>query len=448
MAGGHNAVARLACGVTSVPGTKIAARAALLVAATVAAAVLGSQASAGPGGSKFVPLNDSGGSSGFLAECDVPRAEAAKTRCYVRRLLAHIEASGDPADELPRIDRRTQETGGFLSWNCHMLMHAVGRRYARRHDVTLLNLQHHVPRSNNPNCSAGFGMGLVMHLGPKILRLGPKGALGMCGRLPTRFRSYTCIHGLGHAFMRVYHGALRYAVGACGELRRHAPDCAQGAYHDYWISLRGADETNRPENAETSARSLCARQISAFVRGCWYRFFLERPPARRVREARDIRRLCHGLGGLQRSGCVAAASLVVSADPFEQTHVCVQLGYTAPHRPTLGRAWAFHVPAAEVLARLLDDSALRTSDSVSCLRGVLVPAVAGLPSRQLGLIGMCGDMRAQAERGCYEWFGKTLAVVTDGAFGARGCSRLRSALGRAACTAGARAIDEPLVTFS
>src|SRR5207302_5205229 len=183
----------------------------------------------------------------WLWQCTQIHNAEAQFRCYVRLLRLDIEASHDPARELPRIDRRVVAAGGPLEAGCHVLMHEVGREYARAHHLTLASLQRYVPRSNNPNCSAGFGMGLVMYLGPEILRSGGSAAVQACARLPTRYRAYTCVHGLGHALMRAYHGNLGQAVRACRALRaEYAPDCAQGAFHDYWISLRGADGTTRP----------------------------------------------------------------------------------------------------------------------------------------------------------------------------------------------------------
>ena len=59
--------------------------------------------------------------------------------------------------------------------------------------------------------------------------------------------------------MRGYHETIFLAVNACTKLgARYAPDCAQGAFHDYWISLRGADETTAPVHAINSPRG-CAR---------------------------------------------------------------------------------------------------------------------------------------------------------------------------------------------
>jgi hypothetical protein len=45
--------------------------------------------------------------------------------------------------------------------------------------------------------------------------------------------------------------------------------------------------------------------------------------------------------------------------------------------------------------------------------------------RQVRLIRSCANVRRSAQRGCYEWLGKTLNVVTDGAFADAGCSGLR-----------------------
>jgi hypothetical protein len=314
-----------------------------------------------------------------------------------------VQASRDPARELPRIDRRVDLVGGPVEASCHVLMHEVGREWARAHHLTLSDLQRYVPRSNNPNCSAGFGMGLVMYLGPQIIVSGGKTAAAACARLPTRYRVYTCVHGLGHALLRAYHGDLGQAVRACRALQRtFAPDCAQGVFHDYWISLRGADGTVTPHGA-LSPRTLCDGRLT-YIRPCWYRYFLEQPIALPIRDARDLRRTCRGLRGLERYGCVSGAALTISSDPFDQMRVCAQLS---------------------------------GQDASACLRGVPDQALAGKPRRQLRLIRMCrtGD--------CYAWLGRTLAVVTNGSFRCAALTR-----GRQACAAGAARMRDALVTFS
>jgi hypothetical protein len=349
-----------------------------------------------------------GGASGaahkpWLWQCTQIHNADPQFRCYVRLLKLDIEHSGDPARELPRIDKRVVAVGGPVEAGCHVLMHEVGREYAREHHVTLSTLQRYVPRSNNPNCSAGFGMGLVMYLGPQILGAGGGAAAHACAKLPTRYRQYTCVHGLGHALLRAYHGALGEAVGACRRLQaRYAPDCAQGVFHDYWISLRGADGTTRPKNAVTSPRVICGRY--AYVRPCWYRYFLEQPVGLPIRDAADLRRACRGLAGVQRFGCISGATLELSSDPFEQMHVC---------------------------------TSMHGLDARACVRGVADQALAGEPRQQLKLIRLCRTSD------CYAWLGRTLAVVTNGGFR---CTLL--ARGRSACETGAAQMRDALVTFS
>jgi hypothetical protein len=334
----------------------------------------------------------------------------------VKLLLHDIEASGNPARELPQLDAQTRAAGGFIAASCHALMHQVGRMYARRHHLTLGTLQKYLPKSDDPGCSAGFGHGLIMELGPQILRVGPKGALRVCMRLSTRMRQYTCVHGLGHAYMRMYGEYLRYALPLCRKLgARAAPDCAQGAFHDYWIATSGRDSTASRPGLVTSPRVLCGARKGDFALACWYRVYVERPPKHGIETAADIDTLCKGLHDDQRAGCVAAAALsAAGSDPFVATRLCTHLA---------------------------------GNDVASCLRAVPVEEVGPWRSRQLQLIRMCGALTDGARRPCYEWFGKTLAVLTDGHF--RGaCRQLHSPAARSQCRIGAGRFRLPLVTFA
>jgi hypothetical protein len=356
------------------------------------------------------------GKTTYLSRCGLLRTEKKVWDCYVTRLLAEIEKSGDPAHQLPKIDVKVRAGGGFLQSSCHMLMHEVGRKYARRHHVTLANLQRYLPRSNDPGCSAGFGMGMVLTLGNQIGQLGPDGAIKLCMRAPTRYRSYTCVHTLGHAYMRLYHEQLPFAVQACRALPvSQAPDCAQGVYHDYWLSIAGRDATTKQRHGVRSARVLCAAVIPTFVRPCWYRYFLEIPPKAVPANAAGVRRLCAGLRARQRAGCVGAATLITSADPFIQIRIC-------------GR--------------------LRGPDTISCLYGMNVQNVATTRgSRRVKLIERCADLRRSAQDACYEWLGTTLSVVTNGRFRSLACPFIAQS-GRNACLAGAERMNQALVTFS
>jgi hypothetical protein len=221
------------------------------------------------------------------------------------------------------------------------------------------------------------------------------------------------VHGLGHALLRAYHGELGQAVRACRALQEaFAPDCAQGVFHDYWISLRGADGTTKPPGA-ISPRVLCDGRLT-YVRPCWYRYFLEQPVSLPVRNAADLRRSCRGLQSIQRFGCISAAALTISSNPFDQIRVCAQL---------------------------------RGEDTAACVRGVPDQALAGKPAGQLRLIRECRRIERTARRSCYEWLGRTLNVVTNGAFAETGCTKLDPAA-RGACTAGALKMNAALVTFS
>jgi len=202
--------------------------------------------------------------------------------------------------------------------------------------------------------------------------------------------------------MRGYHGRLRQAVVACKHLGEQATDCAQGAFHDYWISLRGADGTVRRAHGD-SPRFLCNGHLW-YVRPCWYRYFVEDPLAPLFDDAASIRKACAGLHKLQRYGCVSAAALSIPESPFVQTRICVQL----------------------------------RGDAAACLRGVAVQALERSPAKQLALFRMCARMPRGETTDCRRWFGRTLVLVTDGRF--RCPDR--------ACRAGAAQIGKPLVTFS
>ena len=126
--------------------------------------------------------------------------------------------------------------------------------------------------------------------------------------------------------------------------------------------------------------------------------------------------LCDGLTGLQREACITAASVIGPADPAEQLALCAQLS----------------VPG----------------EAASCVRGTKVQNLLGAPNQAfVRLIGRCRLFSGARAVACYRWLGKTITVVTDGAFARSGCSTLDGEA-RRDCAAGARSVDEALVTFS
>jgi hypothetical protein len=339
--------------------------------------------------------------------------------CFTREFLELVEGREDPAPAVEAITAAARRQGGFLLSNCHVVMHTVGRRYARETGVKLATLMDHLPRGNDPGCAAGFAHGLVTGVAPDIDPSRPRAALSACGDAGTRFQRYSCIHGFGHAFMRLYGDRLQLALPLCRALGPgSAPDCAQGAYHDYWFAVLGADSATPPEDSVTNPRELCADQPDDFVRPCWYRSFLEnRTEGFQLESPEELESLCEGLDGLQRAGCITAASLIGPPDPAAQLEVCARLG-----DPT---------------------------DAADCVRGTKVQNLLDAPTAAyVKLIGGCGRFAREARAACYRWLGKALAVVTDGAFGRGGCTRLDPADARRECEAGARSMEGALVTFS
>jgi hypothetical protein len=339
--------------------------------------------------------------------------------CYSREFQGMVDGVGDPRPAVARITDAARSEGGFLLENCHVVMHTVGRTYAGDAKVTLGTLMDYLPADNDPGCPAGFAHGLVTGVAPDIDASDPRGAASACDGAGTRFQRYSCVHGFGHAFMRLYDDQLEPALKLCTALGpQEAPDCAQGAYHDYWFAVVGADEATLAGDAVTDPYRLCEAQPEAYVRPCWYRAFLEnRPAGFRVESPADIEDLCDGLEGLQREGCVTAASVIGPPDPAEQLRICARLR--------------------------------GGSDAANCVRGTKLQNLQDAPTETyVRLVDGCRRFAAKARGACYRWLGKALAVLTDGEFERTGCPRLGAAGARRECEAGARTIDEPLVTFS
>jgi len=357
-----------------------------------------------------------GGIQAVIRVCDPGEGSSlARAReCYQRRLLAVVSAAGAPAAELPKVDAAAARDGGFLFENCHVLMHWVGRNYALDHHVTLGTLQRYLPRTNNPGCSAGFAHGLISALGRSISRLDPRSVAAACARSVTRYQAYSCVHGLGHAYMRAYNEELPLALRMCGRLpHRDVVDCAQGAYHDYWFAASGADGLF--PRAAATPRVLCGRQPARFVRACWYRAFMESPPNRALNTSADLSALCAGLTSLQREGCITGASAIFhSGRPDRQVQGCATL---AP------------------------------ADRIPCTRGVATQDLMTKPlAAQVHLVSLC-DRFGRERNGCVAWLAKALNVDTNGLFSTRGCPSL-GAGDRSACRVGAASWRGPLETFS
>lgn len=352
-----------------------------------------------------------------LGRCRGLLADASRD-CYVQEFERLVAGRGDPRPAVAAIERAVRQEGGPALSSCHGVMHTVGRTYALDEGLDLGDLQDVLPRSNDPGCSAGFAHGLVTGVAPSIDVRRPHEAAEICADAGTRYRRYSCVHGLGHAFMRVHGDRLRPALALCRALGPPAPDCAQGAYHDYWFAVLGADDAALPAGAVTDPRRLCASQPSAFVRPCWYRAFVDdRPKGVVVDSAVHLDVLCDGLEGLQRAACVTGAAVIGPADPERQLELCAEF-----------------------------DGA---GDAVACIRGTKAQNLLGSATAgYVRLLGRCELFARTTRIACYRWLGKAVAVLTDGAFEAEGCPELPAADARRACLAGARERESALVTFS
>jgi hypothetical protein len=353
-----------------------------------------------------------------LAECRQVGADLARD-CYTRAFLSLVRGRDDPRPAVQAIADAAWKEGPALVADCHGIMHTVGREYAAAAGVELGTLMRYLPQSNDPGCTAGFAHGMVTAIAPDIDPTRAGEAARICGGARTRYQEYSCIHGFGHAFMRIYGDRLEPALHLCRALgTRAAADCGQGAYHDYWFAVAGADEAGLSEEPVRDPRELCAAAPEGFVRPCWYRAWIEnRPTAFSVDGPDDLDGLCAGLGGLQRAACITAASVIGPSDPVEQLDVCARMG--------------------------------SESDAAACVRGVKVQNLGDARTGELvALVDRCASLPGRASSACYRWLGKATAVLTDGAFARDGCPRLRGAAARRACAAGAGAMDEALETFS
>jgi hypothetical protein len=163
-------------------------------------------------------------------------------------------------------------------------------------------------------------------------------------------------------------------------------------------------------------RELCGAQPEEFVRPCWYRAFIENRPEDPIESGGDTLALCEGLAGVQRDGCITAASVVAPPGPSPLLALCAEL---------------------------------EGDEAVSCIHGTKVQNLIASPSEDhVALLAGCDGFPGATRLECYRWLGKTLAVLTNGQFEQYGCGSVANARARRACVQGAGEIDEPLVTFS
>ena len=205
-------------------------------------------------------------------------------------------------------------------------MHWVGRTYATEHHVTLASLAALPAADERSRLLGRLRARADLGARPGAPGLEPEGRGAGLRPLADALPAHSCVHGLGHAYMRAYMEALPLALRLCGRLpQRDVVDCAQGAFHDYWFA-EGRLDGIQAAGAPKTPRQLCGAQPARFVRACWYRAFLESPPDRPLDSASQLRSVCRGLTGLQLEGCLTgAAAIVASTDPARQLDGCATL---------------------------------------------------------------------------------------------------------------------------
>ena len=211
--------------------------------------------------------------------------------------------------------------------NCHGVMHTVGRTYALDEASTSATCR---------TCCRGATTRAVARGSPTASSQAWRRRSTRGGRARRARSARTPERGTDATAACTASGTRSCASTATACLRRSplcralgpgtAPDCAQGAYHDYWFAVAGADQAALPAGAATDPRTLCAAQPAEFVRPCWYRAFVDdRPEGIVVDSAIHLDVLCRELAGLQREACITGAAVIGPADPEEQLALCADL---------------------------------------------------------------------------------------------------------------------------
>ena len=378
-------------------------KAVLLVA--LAAAVLAGTAA---GGTPTKP---------WLWQCEQIHLEQAKDACYVRLLLLDIDRSGDPATELPRIDARAKAQPTSLYARCHMLMHVVGRQWAKRAPPDARRAPEGRAALERPRLLGRLRHGARDGARPadhrdrrqervEDVRRAADAAAAVHVRAQPRPRAHA----------RLPRDALpRGATRARSSARATRPTARRA--HSTTTGSRCAARTRRRRRCtrSRSPRRLCA-QYARYALACWYRYWIEQAPGPVILNvARPARRSAAG----SPAGSAPAASR--------------GRGRTSTTRRSRRRGSARASVPRRMRSRACAASRTRRSR-----------ASRGARSRSSASARACRRARAT---GCAAWFGKTFNVLENGRFLAHGCPDVAAAF-RAACAAGARRWGEPLVTFS
>lgn len=351
-----------------------------------------------------------------LDGCDPTAEIPARRDCYVAAFQSTLGERDDAPQLIGVIDQYMNERGGDPLAACHEVMHAVGRGYAQRRGVTLGTLRDHLPRDPSMVCSAGFTHGMLTAMGPEVERLGPRRLSALCATEPSRMLSVSCVHGVGHAFMRTS-ASLTNGLARCGQMvARDVLDCAQGVFHDYWLAAFGRDEANPRLVTDRSPAGLCGAVPDRFVRGCWFRAGTQLAGAAEwLQSADDVIRECRIFRSVQRAGCVTGFASAAARHPRDQMAIC---------------------------------AALPRGDQDDCVRGVLLaPFLRATVADRRALLDECAVLDPSAQRFCVSELARRMTVATDSDVRREVCPGLAHTQARAWCAEGTTRIEDTLDTF-
>lgn len=387
------------------PTRRISARR-LLAIAVLACLALG----AGFGASTFggerraAPAAAAASPAQRIGDCATIGDPANQDACYSAVALEMLQRDGNAGlDQLERIAQNDGRLGG----RCHLLMHRVAAEYGRSEGITAANVGRYLPDSSSVNCPAGLTHGLMLHALEGATAATVAGVVPACTAEPSRIKQVNCIHGLGHSFMRSEESATATALALCDGLGgQHAPDCAPGVFHDYFLGMVGDDDAVRPaDGGEWDPKLLCGERPARFVRACWLRavqFGRDFVAAPIVNLPAEVRVECGGLDRVQRDGCVAALGFATEGAALDSCFL------------------------------------LSSTDSRSCLLGM------NADPRGEGVLEGCGARPVRVQDLCFSWFGRLHAIFAEDRTDRSFCTALASASGRASCLRGAADADQPL----
>lgn len=337
---------------------------------------------------------------------DTPDDQSAITACIAAATKERILAAhGDPETVVQVISATRRYSDFAFANSCHNAMHEAGRAVAKQERLEVADLMDYIPNTEDPLCAPGYVHGLMLGIDEHLIQLSGAEARELCDRAATASRRYACVHGLGHAYSRVYDNDVPASLKLCARLGGfRARDCAQGVFHDLQFSYLGADDTQKRE-AQTPQQT-CANVSAEFASVCWFRAFQGNPAATTITDPDGLRAVCQNVNPSTRGACYAGAVFYAIGSPLIAVKACGSL----PHAYIAG-----------------------------CINGVGVGKERVDPMQ---LIASCFQLPSGVRDSCATRLARLYTAGTWGQFTQRNCSPLGQIA--AACQRGIKAARTPL----